>query len=453
MIDRSKAPSPFKNIPFQIPEVRQLKLSNGIETNFVRKEKLPIVFAEVIVFSGSKFDPLDKRGLCYLTSLSIDEGAAEYDALQLSEEFEKLGTVFSVGANHDTITLSVLSLKENFERSLELLSKIIIEPRFAEKEFAREKKKVLDRILQLKDEPSFIASSAFEKRVFGNTYYSFPEIGYESTVSAITNNDVKNFYISTFTASNAKIVVVGNLREDETTELFNKNLSSWNTDSENKALFETPKRCDTKFYFVHKKNSAQSEIRIGHISKKRNAEDFIAARIMNTILGGQFSSRLNLNLRENKGFTYGAGSSFQYYKDAGLFEVATAVDIENSGAAISEILKELRVIRENISSKEIEFAKSYLTKQFPSRFETYSQVAKNIESLILHSVPFDELFNYTQLIESAANDEVQAAAMNNIFPDEMIIVATGDREKIFDQLKNVSGKEPVELDMNGNLFT
>ena len=152
MIDRSIPPEPAKNISFIIPEIKTINLESRIDLKYVMENKLPIVYMEIIFFTGSKFDPADKKGLGYLTTLLLDEGAGEYDALQLNDEMDKLGSVFSISADHDTTILSVLSLKENFERSLELISKIILQPRFEEKDFLREKKKVLDRILQLKDE-------------------------------------------------------------------------------------------------------------------------------------------------------------------------------------------------------------------------------------------------------------------------------------------------------------
>ncbi len=453
MLNRSVIPAPAKDLLFNIPEMKFLKLGNGIDISIVRKEKLPIVYSGIIVFSGSRFDPTNKKGLGYLTSLLIDEGAGEFDALQLSEEFEKLGSVFSVSTDHDITILSVLSLTENFERSLELISKIVLKPRFEEKDFQREKKKVLDRILQLKDEPSFIASSAFERRVFGDSYYGFPEIGSAESVARISNDDVKDFFVRTFTSSNAKIVAAGNLKETEIVKLFDKYFKEWNSSSDNNQYFKTPGRNKTSYYFIHKSDSAQSEIRVGHISKKRNANDFIPTRIMNTILGGQFSSRINSNLREKRGFTYGANSSFHYYKETGLFEISTAVNIENTGDAIIEILKELNGIREHISEEEINFARSYLIKQFPSRFETLNQIAKNLESLLIHSLPTDELINYTNKVKSATNQEVRASAINNVLPEELVILVVGDRKKVFDQLKQIPGTEPIELDLYGNLLT
>lgn len=453
MFDRSITPFPGKSLTFKIPEIQKLKLSSGLDINFVRREKLPIVYTEIIIFSGSKLDPYEKKGLSYLMSLLIDEGAGEFNSLQLNEEFQKLGTILSINSNHDTIILSVLSLTEHFQRSLELLSKIILQPRFEENDFNREKKKVLDRILQLKDETSFIASSVFEKKVFDDTCYAFSEIGNEHTVPLITQADVKDFYNNTITASNSKAILIGNIKDKEALELFNRYFGNWNDSSNNEKLFIPPERSETNCYFVHKEDSNQAEIRIGHISKKRNSNDYYAIRIMNTILGGQFSSRINHLLREVKGFTYGANSSFQYYRESGLFEVSTAVNIENTGEAILDILDELKKIRENVSLEEVEFAKSYLIKQFPSRFETYTQIAKNFESLIIHSLPEDDLKNYTSKLAGVGIEEVQSAAFNNISPDELVIIAVGDKKKIYSQLKDAFGKEPIELTIHGLSIT
>ena len=448
MINRTVPPTEKGNISFDIPKINLVKSSTGAQVYFVQKEKLPIIQLSVLFSCGSKFDPVDKRGLAYLTSLMFDEGAAEYDALQLNNEFEKLGTVLSVSSDHDIFSLSILSLKENFQRSIELLSKIINQPRFEEKDFKREKKKLLDRILQLKDEPSYIASTVFDSLIFKNSYYEFPEIGIERGVNEITIDDIISFYRENILKSNLQIVVTGNITEAELLELIDKYLIK-NTNTLKQPKFLQPVKNNTNFYLIDKKDSAQSEIRIGHISKPRNAKDFYATIIMNTLLGGQFSSRINLNLREQKGFTYGANSSFNYLRDAGYFEVSTAVNIQNSGEAISEILKELNAVRLNITKEEIRFAKSYLVKQFPSRFETYTQIAKNIVSLIVHSLPTDYYNGYTVNLESTTEGEIFEAANDNIFPNQLIVLAVGDKKLIEPQLKMISNGNLTELDLDG----
>lgn len=450
MINRNVPPSEAKKIDFEIPEIKVLKTKNNLEIYFVKKDKLPIVYSFVSCFAGSKNDPLEKKGLAYLTSLLIDEGAGEFDSLQLSDEFEKLGSLFSTSVQHDSNDFSLLSLKENFERSFFLLSQVLTKPHFNKNDFDREKKKLLDRILQLKDDASYIASSVFERIVFKNSFYELPEFGFANTVQNISNEDVVDFYQKYFAADKLKLFVVGNIDENELIEIVENNLSYLKVESHPDINFNQPTYTDKAFYLIDKKDSPQSEIRIGHLAKKRNSADYYATRIMNTILGGQFSSRINLNLREKKGYTYGASSSFGYYKEAGLFEVNTAVNIENTANAIIEIFNELDGIRKYISDKEIDFAKSYLIKQFPLKFETYSQIEKNVESLVVHSLPLDELKTYQHKIESVSNEEVIAAALNNILLDKLVIVIVGDKNKVSQQLRSVFGLEAIELDNEGN---
>ncbi|KAF0159591.1 MAG: putative Zn-dependent peptidase, partial [Ignavibacteria bacterium] len=209
MFDRSQAPIEAAKIQFQLPQIENFTLANGIEVYFVQKKNLPIVYLTSFGSAGSRFDKTDKLGTAYLTSLLIDEGAGEFNALQLNDEFEKLGTNFSVSVNPDTIGFSMLSISENFSNSLSLFCKVLTSPRFEQPDFEREKKKVLDRILQLKDEAGYIASSVFEKLLFKNSFYEFPEIGYNETVKNITNDDIKYFYQNRFGTNDVKFFIVG----------------------------------------------------------------------------------------------------------------------------------------------------------------------------------------------------------------------------------------------------
>ncbi|HOI30692.1 MAG TPA: pitrilysin family protein [Melioribacteraceae bacterium] len=450
MIKRETAPLPSALVPFEIPEIKLIKATGGLEVYYVQKEKLPIIQAIFISSAGSIYDPEGKNGLAFLTSLLIDEGAAEYDALQLNNELEKLGTITGISISHDAFTFSILSLKEHFERSFELISKIILEPRFEENDFNREKKKTLDKILQLKDEPSYIANSAFEKRIFAGTNYSNPEIGFEESVKSIANGEIKDFYRNEFLRSDLKIILTGNITGDEILNLINRYLSAWNFDNQLRRQKLFSPAVLPGLYIVDKKESAQSEIRVGNLIKNRNSEDYHAARLMNTILGGQFSSRINLNLREKRGYTYGAGSALNYNKESGYFEISTAVNIDNSADAVVEILNEMKLIRENITQAEIEFARSYLIKQFPSRFETYTQIARNISPLILHNLPIDYYHHYQSMIENVKEEEILKAAKEYVLPEKSVILITGDKEKIVRQLGSKLDMEPSELDIYGN---
>ncbi len=450
MIDRTKAPVPSDNITFEIPQINNFISSNGYEIFFTCKEKLPIVSFNVILFSGSKYDPENKNGLALLTSFLIDEGAGKYDAFQLSNEFEKLGTIFSITVNHDTFALSILSLKENFERSLELLSIILNEPRFDEKDFQREKKKLINKIKQLKDEPAYIASTVFDKQIFQECYYAYPSIGYEHTINNITLDDVKEFYNKYIKNSKKKFIAAGYLQQEEISRLIDKYFTS-NEIILPELELKLPKKTSTKFFIVHKENSAQGEIRIGHLDGLRKSPDYFANKLMNSILGGEFFSRINLNLREKKGFTYGAHSSFNYYQKAGYFEISTAVNIENVGESVSEILYDLNNIKQNITLEEINLAKSFLVKHFPSNFESYTQLSQSIALLIIHNLPLNYYNEYINKIESVTEEEIIDAAKKNIHSDKLTIVVVGDKNKILPQLKMLTN-ELIELDIYGGLI-
>lgn len=453
MINRKFPPASGIAIPFERPNIQRFKMGDSLEILHIQKNNLPIIYSELIIDSGSKFDLKNLGGTSNLTSLLIDEGAAEYDSLQMSEQFEKLGTIFQVSADTDTMNFSILSLSEYYERSLELLSKILFEPRFSQQDFDREKKKVLDKITQLKDNPSYTASTVFEKIIFKDSFYELPEIGHYNSVKNIDRKDVINFYENRIINNKMILIVVGNVEKLKLESLVNtyfagKYKTVISSSTLNDIFLPSPMN---KFYLIHKKDSTQSEIRIGHSSFKRNSIDYPASKIMNTILGGQFSSRINLNLREKRGITYGATSSFQFYINTGWFEISTSVNVDNTGEAITEIYKEIKGIRESILDSEIEFAKSTIIKQFPSRFETYSQIARNIETVVLHSLQFSDLFEHPDQIADTKNDDVRSAAQKHIKPDEAVVVIVGDRSKVLPQLGVISDSI-IELTEEGELL-
>ena len=451
-LNRLNAPLPKDSITFHLPKINKFKLANGTDVVFVRKENLPIIQLNILIDTGGKFDPENKKGLAYLTSRVIDEGAGKYTSLELDNEIESLGSVFDISCDHDSFMLSMLSLKENFERSMELLSDVVLRPHFTDEDFLREKKETINKIIQLKDDPSYIASTAFEKVIYGNTPYSFPIMGDEDQIASISNDDIKDYYKTHFTADASTFIVVGNIEQQELTDVLNKKFGGWRSNGKNKLDIQFPEHEERTFYFIHKTGAAQSELRVGHISTGRNTEDFFAKTIMNTILGGQFSSRINLNLRENKGFTYGARSSFDFNKVKGYFEISTAVQSENTGAALTEIIKEIDLIKADIKQSELDFARSYLIKRYPALFETYSQVARNLNTMIIYSLADNYFDKYIEQIENASLEQVKAAAINNIFENKLNILVVGDRDIIKKQLEEIAGKTVIiELDINGNV--
>ena len=450
-MDRNIKPKESGQITFALPKIEKFKLENGLEVYFIQKNKLPLMQLNLIVNAGSTFDPDGKKGTSNL--MTVDEGAGDYDALALSDEFDRLGSNFTVHSTQDSIYFSLQSLSENFERSLELFSTVLTKPHLSEQDFEREKRKVITRILQLKDEPDEIADSVFEKLLFGNKNpYASQTIGYDEDVKNISVEDLNNFYSKYIHPNNSALVVVGDITLIKLQEQLNIYLKEWKSSPLPSPILYQRKDNLSKIYVVNKKDSVQTEIRMGHYSAKINYEEYHSKQILNTILGGQFSSRINLNLREKKGYTYGAHSQFNYYKNEAYFYVSTSVSSENTGNAVKEIFNELNNIKQGALPGELEFAKSSIIRKFPSNFETYKQVATNLAGLILHSLP-DNYFNtYLQNVNSVSMDSVNDAAKKYISPEQVITVLVGEKDKIINQLDELKLGEVIEVDERGNLI-
>jgi len=442
MIDRNIKPEVKSEISFNLPKLNDFLLENGIRVIFIHKDKLPLVRFNLMLNAGSKFDPENKSGLSYLTSLVLDEGADGMNALQLSDEFDMLGSSFNISTDNDLVNLSLQTLSGNFDRSLELFSKVLLKPSFNDDDFNREKKKLITRIMQSKDEPDYLADQIFDRVILGKSNsYSSPVSGYEETVESISVNEIKLHYARFFSPSNSSLIVVGDLDQDELIKLLNKYFSNWQDVKNNSTISLSSVEPCNKIYLHHKSDSVQTEIRVGHITSKRNQKDFFQRYLLNTILGGQFTSRINLNLRERNGYTYGATSRFQYFKDTAFFEVSTSVGIENTANALKEILFELDNIHNGVSEKELEFAKSSITKKFPLNFETYRQIASGVAGKILYNLPDNYFDTYIHNINSVSKDDVDKAAREFIMNDKLSIVLVGDKNLLMQKL----GELPIEI--------
>jgi len=451
LIDRTQKPQPKGEISFSLPEIQKFRLENGLNVYFIKKNKFPILQVNLLINGGSVFDPKDRYGLSNLFSMVIDEGAGDFDSLQLSDEFDSLGTHFSVSSSEDNLYFSLQTLEENFEKSLDLFSTVITKPHLEEKDFHRERRKIITRILQMQDEPDEIADMVYQFRIYGKTNpYAFPVIGYENTVKDISKDDIKGYRDNYLHPDNSTLIIVGDITREKLEDKLNSYLRDWKPGkaSSNADSPYTAQR--KKIYLADKKDSVQSEIRIGHLSTKRNDADYFSKLLLNTILGGQFTSRINLNLRERKGYTYGAHSRFNYFKNSADFCVSTSVGIENTANAVHEIFNELNGIQEGIKPEELEFAKSSIIRKFPSNFETNKQIASNIIGMVIHSLPDNYFNNYIEEIKSIEMDNVNSAAEKYIKPNESIIILVGDKAKLIEQFKNFD-IETIETDIKGEL--
>lgn len=452
MINRKLKPDSSESILFSLPEMQEETLSNGLKIVYIQKRKLPISRMNLMTRAGSKFDPNNQKGLSNLLSMEIDEGAGGMTSLEISDAFDTLGANFSVNSDSESVNLKLQTLTENLESSLDIFSKILLKPDFRSQDFEREKRKILTKLLQLSDEPDFIAQRILEFLAFQeNNSYAYPTLGYTENIETIQNEHIKQFYSQKFTPAFSHLVAVGNLDFSKFVKVIESHFQIWNSASDPTELIFNENLTAKKIFIYDKKDSVQSEIRVGHPSVKRNSYNFFPRMILNTILGGQFSSRINLNLRENKGYTYGAFSSFSYFKDAALFYVSTSVGIDNTIEATNEIYKELDNILNGVTDAEMNFAKSSIIKKFPSNFETYRQITSNLASKVIHSLPDDFFNTYIENVSNVTKEQVNKAAEELIKPEEAFCVLVADKNKLIDSLKTTK-MEIVEVDDKGKMI-
>ena len=450
MINRTTPPPIKEQATFHLPEIQHISLASGLKGLFIEKSKLPMVQFMYVVSTGSAMDADGKSGLANLTAILIDEGAGGLTSLELNNKFELLGSSIHISINHEFMYFTILSLEEKFSETLSLLGKILSEPHFEQSEFLREKSKVQAQLLHLKNEPDSIADRIFEEQIFGpNSKLGLFNLGKEKDINSLTNEDVKKFYQQFIAAGKAGFVCAGSLKIDALKILvekyLNNSLEAEQADVSIPVVSAKKRRC----YFVHKADAQQTEIRIGNLSGKRSGADFYAKTVMNTVLGGQFNSRINYKLRETKGFTYGATSYFAYRREAGYFLLTTSVQSEHSIEALQDILWELNQIKTTMSEHELESAKLSIIRKYPSNFETYYQLAAGLNTLYTYDLPSSYFNEYLSNVKSVSVDDALSAAKNNIKDEEIVAVLVGDKSKFIDQLDEFRFDEIYEMNEDG----
>ncbi len=443
MIDRTKPPVPKNEISYSPPGFTETKLNNGVPVFYTEKNSLPIVQINVIVNTGSASDPANKQGLTNLLAVTIDEGANGFSSLEIDNKLEALGTLFSISVEPENTFFTMMTLKKNLEKSLEILSWILQKPNFTEEDFNREKNRILDEVKRLKDSPAFIADYFLTKNLFKGTPFSYLNLGASETLKNISLSDIKNHYKKYFSSKNLSVVAVGNLSEEEFSAAMNKHFTEFNADYKSVPFEVSLQNHKRHFHLVNKPGAAQSEIRIANLATGRHSPDFFGKKLANSILGGQFSSRLNHNLREEKGITYGVSTFFKYTKEFGSFNASTAVDSANTVLAVKEFYKEFDLIRQEISEEEIAFSKSYARKLFPLQFASYSKIATNNTNLVVFDLSEDFYKTYIEELETVTKDEILRSAQTNILPEAQQVVIVGDVNSFIDELTEFAGEDSI----------
>lgn len=449
--DRSRPPLLGAEPTFTFPDIRRSVLANGLRVCTVEHRQVPLVAVLALVPVGSSSDPGDRPGLAAITGDMLDEGAGERSALDVHEALGRIGSQIDLEVGHDATVLALTTLERYLDRGLELMRDMLVRPRFEQREFDRVRELRLNRLLQLKDMPQALADRAFTQLLYRNHPYGHLPIGSEGSLRALMIRDIAAFHRRAFVPSRTTLVAVGDASHDTLAGAVRTAFEGWSGDGEgsiaNPEAFPDPAPPPSRLALVHRPGAAQSELRLGHVALSRRSPDYHAALVANMVLGGQFVSRINMNLREDKGYTYGARTAFEFRRAPGPFVLHASVQADATADALREALAEIRGIRGErpITRAELELGRASLTRGYPRNFETADQIARAAAQLALYELPDDYFSTFIPKVLSLGEAEVTAAAAKHIDPSRLLTVIVGDREKLMPSLKSLELGEVADV--------
>jgi zinc protease len=427
---RVEAPKPATPIDWRPEDPVQFTLSNGIPVTLVPRPDLPLVTVSLIVLGGRETNPAGKPGIAALTADLLDEGTKEHDAIELAGLADSLGASLATGAGANSSWASVSTLLETIEPSLDLLREVTREPAFKGKDFKRVQADTLVSLQQIGDDPNAIARRVYRQELFGaDNPYGAIDAGTPESIGAATKADVKAYWKSHWAPGDLAIVVAGALDEAHAKTLLEARFGDWaGTATPAPALPAATDPASTRIVFVEKPGAVQSVLRVGHLGPLRTDPQWYTNDTMNALLGGMFSSRINLNLREAHGWTYGAFSQFSSGRQVGTFVSGASVQADATAPAVAEIVKEIRGMQAAApDAAELATGKDALRLSLAGQFETNDQVAATWADLLGVGLPPDSLRTMPDKVAAVTADDVLAIAKANLHPDHLLIVVVGPK--------------------------
>ena len=445
-------PVPGPPREYHFPRFEQQTLSNGLTVVVAPVRKLPVVSIVAVVDASAIDDPEGLEGLAELTAQALREGTVSRDGMKLALDLEALGTSIEAGADWDRTIASMTVLKDKLKPAFEIFAEVLQAPAFADADIERLKAERLAERMQILDEPRGLADESFERFIYAEgARFREPMSGSSLSVSKLSRTTVSAFYARGYAPATTTIIVAGDVSIDEGVALAEASLGQWiGASALSRNVVDTPARRKRAIQVVSKPDAAQSELRIGHIGVPRSHHDYFDIVVMNAVLGGLFSSRINLNLREAHGYTYGASSHYDWRRQSGPFVISTAVQSEVTADAIAETLKEIeRMQTEEIAQDELTLATSYLEGVFPIRYETTASIASALANLVTFRLPRDYYDTYRARIAGVTTGSVLTAARTHVKADELQIVVVGNPELISSPIETlaiapVETREPTE---------
>ncbi len=450
--DRSKQPENGPDPLLKVQEIWDGKLSNGIKVLGIEQKELPLVDFQVSVKGGLLFDDIQKVGSANLTAKMLMQGTKNKTPLELEQAIEDLGSTITVNATDDAMIIRGNCLSSKFEETFKLVEEILFEPRWDEKEFDRLKNETIEGIKRSKTSASTTASLVYARLIYGDENILSKNIaGTEQSAAAITLDDLKKYYAKSFSPQNSNITIAGNVTEKQAMNVFKVLENKWkklDINAPQPKVFKT--LTSSALYFVDFPGARQSEIRIGNPGIAYTHPDFFKATVMNYTLGGSFNSRVNMILREEKGYTYGARTNFIGSEFPGYF-VALAGVQSNATLESAEIFRdEMIKYRNGITSEDLHFTKNALLKSNALRFETIGNLRGMLSTIAKYNLPYDYVKDQEEQIMNMTLEEHKMLAQKYIQPDKMIYLIAGDAKTQLENVKKLGLGDPILLDKDGN---
>jgi predicted Zn-dependent peptidase len=431
--DRSKPPAPGAALSLKIPAIERRTLTNGLRVWIVQMHEVPVVHISVIVTSGAAADPAGKYGLSSFVAAMLDEGAGKYNALDLADAVEFLGASITTGSSFDSSLINLHTPASKLDQALPLLADVALRPTFPQNEIDRIRKERLATLLQSRDNPAAVAAAGFARLVYGAGHrYGALTMGTEAANNSITAEDLRGFYTTNYQPQNAGLIVVGDVTPAMVVPKLQQAFGAWKNGGSlaKPALPAVSAPTARQIYLIDKPGAAQSQIRIGSIGVARMTPDYYVLDVLNTMLGGSFSSRLNQNLREEHGYSYGAGSAFDMRATAGPFYATAGVQTDKTVESLTEFFKELDGMRAAPPADELTRVRNLLALGFPGEFETTSNMAGKLTELFVYGLEDSFFAEYVPRIEAVTTAEIERAGKQYIASDRFAVVVVGDLSKI-----------------------
>jgi predicted Zn-dependent peptidase len=432
--DRSTPPKPGPPPALKLPPIQKQKLSNGLDVRVVEQHEVPLVQINLIVKAGSGADPAGKFGVGSMTAAMLDEGADGKSALELADAVEFLGAQLTTSSTFDYSSVRLSVPVARLADALPLMADVVQRPSFPAAELERLRKERLTRLLQARDDPAAIIEIAFPRLVFGDKHrYGTPAGGGAAEVKALTLDDLRAFHRSYFRPESSTLLVVGDVTAATVVPGLERAFGAWKAEGAagpNTPLPAAAQLTKRQIYLIDKPGAAQSQIRIGWVGVPRSTPDYPAIQVLNTILGGSFTSRLNTNLREEHGYAYGAFSGFEERISPGSFSARAGVQTDKTAEALKEFFNELTGILKPVPAEELDKAKNYVALGFPAEFETTGDLAQKMEEQVVHKLPDEYFPSYIRSVVQTTGAAVEKAAARYIQADKFAVVIVGDRKVI-----------------------